>query len=376
MKSKMSQAFMPLRLSVLAAVIVLTSPVTLAQDPGWYSGFGVGKAWSDIDVGEVVTRLHAAGYNSSLISTYDDDVAAKMFGGYQFNRNFALEAGYFDLGKFNYSVNTVPAALQQGKAKISGLSIDLVGTLPLQDNLSAFARVGINNARIAQRFSNPAMGAGFADHKDRGAHEDYGVGLQFAVNDRFTVRAELERYRLDHNSVTKDSVDTLSLSVVYRFGASKPAPEIAKPAPVAPAPTPAPAPAPAPAAPIKITLAASALFDFDKTVLKAAGKQELDKLLKDIKGVRYEVIIVTGHTDRIGTHGYNQALSERRANVVRSYLVSGGIPSGSITAKGVNSDVPVTTKQQCQGLRSAQLKVCLQPDRRVDIELSGTRDSK
>ena len=78
MKSKMSQAFMPLRLSVLAAVIVLTSPVTLAQDPGWYSGFGVGKAWTDIDVGEVVTRLHAAGYNSSLISTYDDDVECEI----------------------------------------------------------------------------------------------------------------------------------------------------------------------------------------------------------------------------------------------------------------------------------------------------------
>ncbi len=374
MKSSNVSVLAPFSLTLLAAAFALATPCALAQDDGWYSGFGLGKSWADVDVNAVVAGLHTAGYNSSLISTYDDDVTAKALVGYQFNRNFALEGGYFDLGKFNYGANVVPAAQQQGKATIRGLSLDLVGTLHLQDNLSAFARVGINNARISQSFSNPAMGAGFVDHKDRGAHENYGVGLQLAVNDRFTVRAEMERYRIEHNSVTKNSVDTLTLSVLYRFGASKEAPVIVATKPAeTPAPAPSPPPAPAPAAPVKITLAASALFDFDKSELKAAGKQELDKLARDIKSVRYELIIVTGHTDRIGKHAYNLALSERRADAVKKYLVNAGIPGANITAKGVNSDKPVTTQQQCQGRVSTALKACLQPDRRVEVEVSGTR---
>jgi OOP family OmpA-OmpF porin len=125
---------------------------------------------------------------------------------------------------------------------------------------------------------------------------------------------------------------------------------------------------------IKVALAASALFDFDKSELKPAGKQELDKLVQDIKGVRYDVMIVTGHTDRIGKAAYNMALSLRRANAVKSYLVSAGIPADNITAKGVGSDQPVTWKDQCTGPVNEALKACLQPDRRVEVQVNGTRN--
>jgi OOP family OmpA-OmpF porin len=370
------------RMSALASLIALVSPLALAQekvDTGWYLGAGLGKSWVDVDVGSVVARLHTAGYDSSTVSTYDNDTNSKLFAGYKFDENIALEASYIDLGKFNYVANVVPTATQQGNAKITGLSLDLIGMLPLQDKVFAYARLGVTSSRMAQTYSNGSMGAGFANISERGTHENYGVGLQMEVGDALSVRAELQRFPVNHNSVTDNSVNTLSVGVVYRFGASsKPAvAEVVKPAPAvaaAPATTPVPVPPPAPPpAPVKITLAATALFDFDKSELKAAGKQELDKLANDLKGVRFEVIIVTGHTDRIGKHSYNLPLSERRASAVRSYLVSAGIPGGNNTAKGVNSDQPVTTQIQCQGPVSAALKACLQPDRRVEVEVSGTR---
>ena len=93
-------------------------------------------------------------------------------------------------------------------------------------------------------------------------------------------------------------------------------PTPAKPAEPAP---PAPPAKPAPAS-VKqsITIQAEALFDFDKSVVKPAGKQSLDDAIAKMKGVDLEVVIATGHTDSIGTDAYNQKLSERRANAVKS----------------------------------------------------------
>jgi len=117
------------------------------------------------------------------------------------------------------------------------------------------------------------------------------------------------------------------------------------------------------------------LFDFDKSDLKPAGKQELDKLAGDLRGASYDAIQVTGHTDRLGGHAYNQRLSERRAQAVSAYLVqSAAIPPGKIAAKGVDGADPVTKPGDCKGNKATpQLITCLQPDRRVDIEVTGTK---
>jgi OOP family OmpA-OmpF porin len=152
----------------------------------------------------------------------------------------------------------------------------------------------------------------------------------------------------------------------------------------APAPAPAPAPAAAPAAPAapkpaaqKVTLAADALFDFDKAVLRPDGKAKLDKLVEDLKGLKLEVIIAVGHTDRIGTDKYNQKLSERRAAAVKDYLVSKGIEANRIYAEGKGKKQPVTgdkcKKMGPENRKNKKLIECLQPDRRVEIEVIGTK---
>ncbi|MDO9242858.1 MAG: OmpA family protein, partial [Rhodocyclaceae bacterium] len=147
----------------------------------------------------------------------------------------------------------------------------------------------------------------------------------------------------------------------------------------APAAAPAPAPAPAAAAPKpaaqKVTLAADALFDFDKAVLRAEGKAKLNKLTADIKGIKLEVIIAVGHADRIGTDAYNQKLSERRAAAVKDYLVGKGVEANRVYSEGKGEKQPVTgDKCGTSVVKSKKLIECLQPDRRVEIEVIGTKN--
>jgi OOP family OmpA-OmpF porin len=151
----------------------------------------------------------------------------------------------------------------------------------------------------------------------------------------------------------------------------KPAPAPAPAArPAAPAPAPAAAPAPAPrpaaAAPVteKVTLAADVLFDFDKSIVKPEGKSKLDDLVAKLKAVNLEVVIAIGHTDSIGSDAYNQKLSVRRAEAVKGYLVSKGIPANRVYTEGKGEKQPVASNKTKDGRAK---------NRRVEIEVVGTR---
>ena len=151
-------------------------------------------------------------------------------------------------------------------------------------------------------------------------------------------------------------------------GAAIPPPPPPPPAPAAaPAPAPAPAPAAAPAprpAAQKVTYAADTFFDFDKYVIKPEGKAKLDDLVQKTKGINLEVIIAVGHTDNIGTVAYNQALSERRANAVKEYLVSKGIEKNRVYTEGKGMKNPIASNSTAEGRAK---------NRRTEIEVVGTR---
>jgi OOP family OmpA-OmpF porin len=136
------------------------------------------------------------------------------------------------------------------------------------------------------------------------------------------------------------------------------------------------APAAAPAAKPsgdKITIAADALFDFNKSTLRPEGKKKLDEVVAKSKQLKLEVILAVGHTDRIGTDAYNQKLSEQRAASVKQYLVGKGVEASRVYTEGKGKKNPVTKPDQCLGKTSPKVIACLQPDRRVDIELIGTK---
>jgi len=147
--------------------------------------------------------------------------------------------------------------------------------------------------------------------------------------------------------------------------AAPPPPPAAKPAP-APVPVPVkPAAKPAPK-PVteKVTFAADVLFDFDKSVLKPEGKARLDDLVGKLGGTTLEVIIAIGHTDAVGGDAYNQALSVRRAEAVKAYLVSKGIEPNRIYTEGKGKKQPIASNATDAGRAK---------NRRTEIEIVGTR---
>ena len=140
---------------------------------------------------------------------------------------------------------------------------------------------------------------------------------------------------------------------------------------VAQAPQPPVAPPPPPQIQSqKVTYQAETLFDFDKAVLKPAGKEKLDELAQRIEALNLEVVVATGHTDRIGTVAYNDRLSVRRAQAVKAYLVSKCVPADRIYTEGKGKRQPVTTG--CNQRNRKALIACLAPDRRVEVEVVGT----
>ncbi len=145
----------------------------------------------------------------------------------------------------------------------------------------------------------------------------------------------------------------------------------AAPAPVAEAPAPAPAVAaetvtPAAAAPTseKVSFSADAFFDFDQAVLKSEGKAKLTDLVAKLRGTDIEVIVATGHTDSVGSDAYNQKLSLRRAQAVKAFLVSKGIPAARVFTEGKGERQPVADNRTREGRAK---------NRRVDIEVVGNK---
>ena len=153
-------------------------------------------------------------------------------------------------------------------------------------------------------------------------------------------------------------------------GAIVPVVAPAPPVVVAPPAPPMAAPAVVPVAPpaaTKVTYAADAFFDFDKSVIKPAGKEKLDDLIGKIKDINLEVIIAVGHTDSVGSDSYNQKLSVRRSEAVKAYLVSKGIEKNRVYTEGKGEKQPVADNKTAEGRAK---------NRRVEIEVVGTRANK
>jgi OOP family OmpA-OmpF porin len=131
-------------------------------------------------------------------------------------------------------------------------------------------------------------------------------------------------------------------------------------------------PPPAPRPPQKITLGADGLFRFDGSTLAdllPEGQRRIETLADDInRRAQQSVITVTGHTDRLGSDAYNDALSLARATTVRNLLVQHGVDSRAVSVSGMGKRKPLV---ECTGSRATpELVHCLQPNRRVEITVA------
>ncbi|HUI28402.1 MAG TPA: OmpA family protein [Candidatus Kryptonia bacterium] len=188
-----------------------------------------------------------------------------------------------------------------------------------------------------------------------------GGGINARITDQLLVGAFLRYNRLDQrvtgSSGTRDDVQYLTggLSLIYN---ALPAPPVAPPPPK---PVAQAEPAPPPPMKKKIVLR-GVNFDFDKSNIRADARPVLNEAIATLKQEGDISIVAEGHTDSRGTEEYNQALSLRRANAVRDYLVAGGVAASRITVEGYGESKPVASNNTDDG--RAQ-------NRRVELRIRG-----
>lgn len=119
-----------------------------------------------------------------------------------------------------------------------------------------------------------------------------------------------------------------------------------------------------------VNVVIKAYFDFDKSNLTNESRNKLNDVANQIKAYNVEVITVSGHADRIGTEQYNEALSQRRADTVKAELVKLGVDESKIFTEAKGESQPEVT---CPGRTSAKVIACLAPNRRVQVEVVGSK---
>lgn len=176
-------------LNGLVLVGMFASASVLADvQPGFYAGAGVGKASIEAD---------DVGFDA-------DDTAFKVFGGYNFNPNFAVELAFIDGGKPDERFGT-------GRVEVSvdGFNLSAVGRLPINDKFSVFGKLGFASydVDVKVRVGN-AVGSGSDGDEDL----SYGIGAAFNIAPAIELRAEYEAI-----DVSGGSFDLLSVGGVYKF---------------------------------------------------------------------------------------------------------------------------------------------------------------
>mgnify|MGYP001267342791 CR=1 FL=1 len=212
------------RLIATAALATLVATPALAQSyqynphEGPYIGaaFGHAKTGADLDLAD---GLRSEGFTVISTNTDDTDVGFKVFAGYQFNPNFAIEASYLNFGEFESNAQTVvlgePLAVNSD-ISVEGFGFALVGKLPIQNGFSVYGKLGLVawDADIDVRTDTLIGDISFSDGED-GIDPFYGVGAEYEI-DQLILRAEFERYDLSEGGDDFE-IDLISASIGYRF---------------------------------------------------------------------------------------------------------------------------------------------------------------
>ncbi|HSB94981.1 MAG TPA: OmpA family protein [Spongiibacteraceae bacterium] len=301
------------------------------------------------------------------VDTYDlTDKLGWQFGvEYLITDHFGLEAVYSEQKP---NIDSDPAShfidVKDRRWRLDGLWY-----FPVAGKFVPYIAGGAGEGRFQYEVDPSYVGtAGFDDHHDRETQLNLGGGVRYFLTDHISLRADIRAVR----SLDEDTTDAVgSLGISYNFGGRKPAPEpVAYQAPPEPAPAPPPEPAPVYE---KMKLSSEAMFDFDKATVRPSARQALDEMANKLTHYpkQIESIKVYGHTDRLGAADYNQRLSTERAEAVKDYLVAHGVPARQIQAEGKGSTQPETNPDDCKGTkRSKALIECLQPDRRVEVDVT------
>ncbi len=351
----------------IAAASLATVAQAAPKDDSWYLGAKVG--WSRFSETGPATWVQQD-YKTDNDKARANQLGAGGYVGYQANRYIGFELGYDWLGRMPYKAGDNPVKNGTGAFKAHGLQLTAKFGVPLTDSLDLYTRLGGMAWRADSKFHEGAKNDGtvrkeYKDH-DTGVSGLAAAGIEYAMTKSLATRLD---YQWVWNIGDNDSVGArpdngmLSLGMAYRFGQQE--------APIAIV-----APVPPRVETKHFSLKSDVLFNFNKATLKPEGQEALSQLFAQIRDVSPTDghITVKGYTDRIGSAAYNKKLSQHRAQAVVDFMIAKGIPSDKISAVGLGKTDPVTGSSCDHIKRRKALIDCLAPDRRVEIEITGSTD--
>ncbi|MCE7903799.1 MAG: hypothetical protein DYH20_14465 [Gammaproteobacteria bacterium PRO9] len=338
-----------MKLLMTALVLGFAAGTALAADDstGWNAGASAVFGEYDFDNNQID----------------DKSTGFKLFTGYRINKWLGLEGSYHNFGRFK---EDLPAPDGDVQVDIDGFSVTGLLFAPLSKDFEAFAKAGWYT------FDQQAIVDDTVTSRNSPDGLTLGAGARAYLSDRFAVRADADWFDIDDADLW-----SINLGIEYLFGKpARPAPVVA--AVAAPPPPPPPAPPPPPPAPkdsdhdgvmdnndkcpgtpagatvdadgceVQLVLK-GVLFSTNSATLTASDQSILDSVAKTLAERTGYTVAVVGHTDNTGSDAYNQSLSQRRADAVRDYLVSQGIPAGSLSAVGMGESEPIATNDTADG---------------------------
>jgi len=345
-------------LGVAGLAAVNSSPLALAADSGWYGGLSIGQSKGWISHDRIATQVGVPVTGISF-DDEDTDVGYKLLGGYKFNKHFAVEGGYFNLGELGFTASYAPASSFTGSMKLQGVNLDALGILPLTEKFSAFGRLGVIYAEAKNTFTGTGAGASVAasdpNPKKSEINYKYGVGLQYDFTRALSMRGEWERYRVNDAVGNTGDIDMVSVGLVYMFGTSEPAPKAAAPAPYV-------APVAVAAAPVLVIVPIVAKtqqyctildiqFEINNSTVQREAEEKLDTVVTFMRKYPGTTAVIEGHTDEVGTSADNMRLSQSRADSMVNYMVSKGIARNRLQAVGYGETRPIADNSTQIGKR-------------------------
>lgn len=209
-----------MKIKSLVALSALAFAASSAMADGWYAVGSIGQAKiKDIDQAGIDAELIDNGVTGLSSSADKTDTAYKLQAGYQFNKNFALEGGYFNLGKATYAA-AFTGGVANASVKADGWSLSAVGILPLNEQFSLFGKLGAAYNTVKANATGTGGGSTITwSDKDSNVGAVYGIGASYNLTKQIALRAEYEVYdKIGKDDTTGESkVDMWSLGVVYKF---------------------------------------------------------------------------------------------------------------------------------------------------------------
>jgi outer membrane protein OmpA-like peptidoglycan-associated protein len=346
-----------------AAALCVATPA-LAGD-GWYAGFGVGESWGDASgqcTGIVCQRqIFGGDVDLGRAPVVELDYGYKWADAGWWDGGFRLEG---EIAYAPFSVHAVHGrgfvVHTNGNLNLTSAFLNVAWDWPIAPKwaLTFGGGIGIANVNpdVKVKGGTPPFNKLAYDDDSAFSWQLLG-GVTYEVDPNVDLQLDY-RYQgvgdTRHNSnivggihakVRDLNVQTVKLSIRWYYNYAPPPP--------APAPAPPPPPPPAP----KVFIV---FFDFDKSNLTAEAQAVVAEAVAAVKAGNVVHVMVTGHTDTVGSHEYNQGLSERRAAAVKAEMLRLGLSDGMIATAGRSFDDPMV--QTGPGVREPQ-------NRRAVIEL-------